>query len=137
MVTNTDNTDTISLEQRIEKVKELRKQGYNCSQCVMLAFPDVHGFDDETAARLTAACGGGMACGEICGVATAISMLTGMGSWKAPSDKAATYKSVRGLLDGFRSGFGALTCRELKAAGRSCNELIVTGVRMLHEELDR
>lgn len=135
MVIDIKNPST--LDERLDNVKNLRKQGYNCSQCVMMSFPDIHGLDSGTVAKLTAACGAGMTSGEICGVASAIAMLHGMRCWNTPDDKAATYKNVRILLDAFRSKFGAMTCRELKAEGRSCNELIVSGIRMLHEELNK
>ena len=48
-----------TLEQRKERARALHKQGYNCSQCVVMVFDDVHGLSDEVAARASAGFGGG------------------------------------------------------------------------------
>ena len=37
----------MTLEQRIEIANRMRNKGYNCSQCVAMAFPDIHNLPDE------------------------------------------------------------------------------------------
>ena len=45
-----------SLEERINRARDLHKSGYNCSQCVFMIFDDIHGMDAETAAKVSAGC---------------------------------------------------------------------------------
>ena len=35
-------------------------KGYNCTQAVVLAFSDLHGMEEKTAAKLSSSFGGGM-----------------------------------------------------------------------------
>lgn len=42
------------MEDRIQKVVELFKSGYNCSQSVVAAFADMYGFTQEQAVRMSA-----------------------------------------------------------------------------------
>ena len=46
-----------TLEERIERARALHKKGYNCSQCVVMVFDDVHGLSDDVAARVSAGFG--------------------------------------------------------------------------------
>ena len=44
----------INIEERVAKARRLFKEGgYNCCQAVVLAYNDVFGLDDETAAALS------------------------------------------------------------------------------------
>lgn len=124
----------MTLEQRIEKAKTYRSQGYNCAQCVLVAFSDLTGMDDATALKTAIGLGGGCGCGEICGVLSAMALVRGMQSQGAPADKGAVYVSMRGLRDTFAGKFGAVACRDLKAPGKpvACNDLILEGIAMLH-----
>ena len=62
------------IEKRVEKAKELFRQGFNCSQAVFAACADLYGIEDETLAlRLSASFGGGIGrmrqtCGAACGM---------------------------------------------------------------------
>ena len=63
-----------TLESRLERARELRKQGYTCSQCVVMVFDDVHNLSEEAAAAVSIGLGGGVggqhqACGTITGMA--------------------------------------------------------------------
>ena len=42
-----------TLESRLERARELRKQGYTCSQCVVMVFDDVHNLSEEAAAAVS------------------------------------------------------------------------------------
>ncbi|MCM1483925.1 MAG: C-GCAxxG-C-C family protein [Muribaculaceae bacterium] len=126
-----------SLEARINKVKDLRAKGFNCSQCVLMAFDDVHGLDDDTASKLAVGAGGGVGgCGEVCGVAATMAMIEGFRTWDSPKDKPTAYSSIAGINGDFRKKFGALTCRELKQLRRPCNELIYYGVEYMHKHIN-
>ena len=129
----------MTLDERLDKARGLREQGYNCAQCVCAAFPDVSGLDEADALRVSIGFGGGVGgCGEVCGVFSAMAMLEGMRSPGGPADKKQVYGSVKGLRDAFVGEFGCLLCRELKAPGRvvSCNDLIFRGVEMYHKHLE-
>ena len=43
-----------------QKAMQLFKEGYNCSQAVVLAFEDLYDMDRETAAKFSSAFGGGL-----------------------------------------------------------------------------
>ena len=59
----------INIEERVEKAMRLFKEGgYNCCQAVVLAYNDMFGIDDTTAAALSSGFGGGMGrMREVCG----------------------------------------------------------------------
>ena len=50
----------MKLNERIEIANRLRAQGLNCSQCVAMAFPDIHNQPDEIMAKLSIGFGGGV-----------------------------------------------------------------------------
>lgn len=130
----------ISLDERKARAAELHKQGYNCAQSVILAFPEIAENESEPLiAALTAGFGGGVcASGEICGVASALAVATGLRLWKAPADKKNVYAEGRALVKKFEQNNGYLRCRDLKKAAnppRPCPDLISDGVAILAEYL--
>ncbi len=46
------NKTDLSLQQRLLKAKEYKGNGYNCAQCMFMAFSDIHNLDDNTALAL-------------------------------------------------------------------------------------
>ena len=70
----------INIEERVAKARRLFKEdGYNCCQAVVLAYNDVFGLDDETAAALSSGFGGGMGrMREVCGSVSGMVMLAGL-----------------------------------------------------------
>lgn len=125
-----------TLEERINRMKELRKQGFICSQCVAMVFDDVHGLSPEVAERLTAGFGGGIGgSGEVCGAVSAMVMLDGCVNYSSPTEKKELYGHVRGLCDRFKNSNGSLLCRDLRVPGKkSCNELIEEVITGCHNE---
>ena len=92
--------------------------GYNCAQAVVLAFRDLLGMDEQTAARLSCGFGGGMGrmrevCGTFSGVVTVMSWLYGYSDPSDNATKAALYERIRALADEFRADNGSIICREL------------------------
>lgn len=126
----------MNIEERIERMNELRRQGYNCAQSTLMVFGDITGLDEKQAAVMTSALGAGVAgCGSICGVANAIAIAVGLTHGSEPSEKVAAAKEARPLVEAFAADNGGrLDCRDLKTPGnvRSCNELVEQGVRILH-----
>ena len=51
----------IDIEERVAKAQRLfKEEGYNCCQAVVLAYNDLFGIDDDTAASMSSGFGGGM-----------------------------------------------------------------------------
>lgn len=105
-------------EDRVEKAVALFREGYNCSQSVVVAFADLYGFTREQALHMSASFGGGIGrMRETCGAACGLFMLAGLekcaleGSDRA--SKAANYAMVQELAETFRQRHGALRCADL------------------------
>lgn len=119
---------------------DARLEGFNCAQSVLLAFADIIPLDRQSLLSLSAPLGAGLACGEICGVANALAIASGL-MMKAdfPEAKGDAMKRARQLIETFRTRNGALRCADLKGVpGKpSCNELILQGVEILHRDLNK
>ena len=108
----------VNAEERAEKAKSLFKEGYNCSQSVLLAYCDFLGLDKQLAANITAPLGGGMGrLREVCGAVSGMFMVAGL-HYKAPipNDKDAKtkiYKIVQELAESYRKENGSIICRDL------------------------
>ncbi len=111
--------EEFDLEERVRKAGLLFKEGgYNCCQAVVLAYCDLFGLDEKTAASLSSGFGGGMGrMREVCGSVSGMVMLSGMLSpADNPADKAgrtANYALVQEVAGEFRRINGSIICREL------------------------
>lgn len=101
------------------------KQGYNCAQAVFLAFGELTGMDETTAARLVSSFGGGMGrMREVCGaVSGALAVLGLVNGYSDPTDNAGKmrhYEDVREFAERFKTqtGSGTIICRELLEGAR-------------------
>lgn len=109
----------IDIEERVEKAMRLFKEGgYNCCQAVVLAYNDVFGIDDNTAAALSSGFGGGMGrMREVCGSVSGMVLLAGLLKPATdPSDMTArtgNYALVQEIASDFKSLNGSIVCREL------------------------
>ena len=109
----------LNIEERVEKAKRLFKEGgYNCCQAVVLAYNDVFGLDDKTAASIASGFGGGMGrMLEVCGSVSGMVFLSGLISpADNPSDKGArtaNYALVQEVAGEFKAINGSIICREL------------------------
>ncbi|MBQ8837766.1 MAG: C_GCAxxG_C_C family protein, partial [Bacteroidales bacterium] len=65
------------IEERVAKAKRLFKEGgFNCCQAVVLAYNDLFGLEDETAAAISSGFGGGMGrLREVCGSVSGMVLL--------------------------------------------------------------
>ena len=70
----------IDIEERVAKAKRLFKEGgYNCCQAVVMAYNDIFGLDDATAAAISSGFGAGMGrMREVCGSVSGMVILTGL-----------------------------------------------------------
>ena len=140
-----------------ELAAEYFQRGYNCSQAVLLAFSDLTGMDEKTAAALSSSFGGGMGrLREVCGAVSGAFMVAGI-LWGGygPEDreaKAAHYSLIQSLAARFREENGSIICRELLGLPgasepvpeartadfyhhRPCGEYVRMAARIIDEEL--
>lgn len=102
---------------RSEKAKALFKEGYNCSQSVLLAFADCFEINVDTLSAISAGFGGGMGrLREVCGAFSGAVMLAGLtqqfevGNYQQKKD---LYQTVQTMAEAFREQNGSIICREL------------------------
>ena len=109
----------IDIEERVAKAQRLfKEEGYNCCQAVVLAYNDLFGIDDDTAASMSSGFGGGMGrMREACGSVSGMVMLAGLiAPAKDPSikvDRTRNYALVQEMADSFKAINGSIVCREL------------------------
>lgn len=124
---------TIQIE---ELSRELHRDGYSCSQCVLMALADKLDIDKNTAAKIGAGLGAGVAVGEICGAASAIAIAEGLrqNDTSADSKKGVMPKVGKLMREFSRPYDGRITCRDLKGkCGATCDELIARAIRLLED----
>ena len=112
------------IEKRVERAKELFKQGFNCSQAVCAACADLYGMDEEMALRVSASFGGGIGrMRQTCGAACGMFILAGLENGSAiPGDaegKKNNYALVQDLAAKFKDENGSLICAELLSGTRN------------------
>lgn len=124
-------------DQRKQIALDLRRQGYNCAQSVIMAFDDVTGLDRDLAARLTSGLGTGVGgCGEICGVINAMAITQGTRQSAEAAGKAASAREARDLLERFSAHTGGrVRCADLKGKEgvMPCTDLVLLGVDILYD----
>lgn len=101
-----------------EKARDFFLEGYSCSQSVMLAFSDLTGIDEKTAALLASSFGGGMGrmrevCGAVSGMLMVAGVLFGYSDPKATTEKAAHYARVQELAKRFKERNTTIICRDI------------------------
>ena len=101
-----------------EKAIQLFENGYNCAQSVFVAFCDITGLDEKTAASLSSSFGAGMGrmrevCGAISGMFMAAGILYGYSDPKANNEKAEHYARIQSLARDFKEINGSIICHEL------------------------
>ncbi len=88
------------------------RQGYNCSQAVVLAFCDEMGIDKSTASRMTIGLGGGIGrMREVCGTISGAAVV--LGCIYRNENKSEIYRRVQHLAGIFKEHNGSVVCREL------------------------
>jgi len=103
---------------RIETAVRMFERDFACSQSVLAAFADPADLSRETALRVAAGFGGGLArSGETCGAVVGAIMALSLRHCGDPADeplsKERTYPAVREFLARFRALHGTIVCREL------------------------
>ena len=135
--------------ERCQAAIDYRRQGLNCSQCLLAAFADVAGLTLEQAMALGAGMGGGVRCGSICGAVSTPVMLLGT-ACPDPTDRPAVTAVVKEYQRRFLEHFHRMDCRELLRSqelepselalelvgGDHCGRLIVTAAELLTDMLE-
>ena len=68
----------MDIEARVRRAEELFREGYNCSQSVLLAFADLTGADEALLGKLSIGLGGGVGrLREVCGAVSGMAMVAG------------------------------------------------------------
>jgi C_GCAxxG_C_C family probable redox protein len=103
---------------RVDDAVSCFRDGFMCSQAVLLAYAGQFGVDRESALRISAAFGGGMGrMGEICGAVTGAFMVIGLkyGRVVVQDTKSheKTNRLVKEFVGKFKSVNGSIVCREL------------------------
>lgn len=109
-----------------EMASSFFKEGYNCSQSVLLAFCEETGLDEKTAALIASGFGGGIGrtrniCGAVTGMIMAANMILGYSDPKAAEEKKNTYKMVQTFMEKFKEKNGSYICGELLGLKRKEN----------------
>lgn len=99
------------------------KEGYNCTQAVVLAHLDLLGVDKEQALKLCQSFGGGMGrlrqvCGTVSGMFFVAGALTGSGEPKDFESKKTNYEAVQKLAAEFEKKNGSIICATLLGLDR-------------------
>ena len=103
---------------RKEQAIEYFKQGYNCSQAVVLTFKDVLTIDAEELCKIVSPFGGGLSrmretCGAVSGMVLVLGNVIGYSTPEMGEKKHELYKNTQEILKIFEKRYGSLTCRVL------------------------
>lgn len=103
---------------RKELAMENFRQGYNCTQAVVLAFADLLPYDKNLLSQMACGFGGGMGrlrevCGAFSGVILTLNLLEGYSTPETGEVKATHYAKIQSLAKTFEEQHGSLVCRTL------------------------
>lgn len=97
-----------------EKIDELSKKGYNCSQTVLCYFSEELGLDEETALKISCPFEMGMYESGQCGALTAGYMVLGLKYGSTDFDKRIELaKKTLSFKNEFKEKMGSTNCNEL------------------------
>ena len=111
------------IKERTKRAVELFKQGYNCSQSVVMAYADLYDIDINTVAKLATSFGGGMGrLREVCGAVSGMFMVFGLEypfiDTKNKASKNENYKKVQETATEFKTAMGSIICADLLSQKR-------------------
>lgn len=103
---------------RKEKAMQSFLDGYNCSQCMMLAFEDLLTIDLDTALKIASPFGGGMGrlrevCGSVSGMFMILGYIYGYNDPKDATGKKDLYAHIQELARRYEEANGSIICRDL------------------------
>jgi C_GCAxxG_C_C family probable redox protein len=91
------------------------KEGYNCTQAVVMAFKDVLSIDPNELCKISSPFGGGISrmretCGAVTGMVLVLGNLIGYDTPEIGVKKHELYKNTQELLRIFENKYGSLRC---------------------------
>ena len=94
------------------------KEGYNCSQSVVMAFKDVLTIDAKELCKIASPFGGGISrmretCGAVTGMVLVLGNLIGYDTPEMGEKKHELYKNSQEILKIFENRYGSLRCGAL------------------------
>ena len=103
---------------RKEQAINYFKEGFNCTQAVVLAFKDILTIDANELCKIASPFGGGISrmretCGAVSGMVLVLGNLIGYNTPETGEKKHELYKNTQELLKIFENRYGSLTCRVL------------------------
>lgn len=103
---------------RKEKAMQSFLEGYNCSQCMILAFADLLTIDVDMALKIASPFGGGMGrlrevCGSVSGMFMILGYMKGYNEAEDYDGKKELYEHVQELARRYEEANGSIICREL------------------------
>lgn len=103
---------------RKEKAMQSFLEGYNCAQCMMLAFEDMLTIDVDTALKIASPFGGGMGrlrevCGSVSGMFMVLGFVKGYNEPGNYEGKKELYEHVQELARRYEEANGSIICRDL------------------------
>jgi C_GCAxxG_C_C family probable redox protein len=106
------------MSEKVDAAVACFREGFSCSQAILSTWGGEFGLERETALRVAAGFGGGMAgLGEVCGAVTGalivIGLKHGQTEAKDKERKESNYARVHDFIGRFRSRNASLLCREL------------------------
>ncbi len=112
---NSDFEEKLQESKYAVKAMELFKEGYNCSQSVVLAFSDMYDLDTTAMLRLSSSFGAGMGrlrqvCGAVSGMFMVAGLLYGYDGAKDIDGKTLHYKRIQELAHEFEEMNGSIVC---------------------------
>lgn len=102
----------------VKQAQSLFLDGYLCSQSVLMTYADMFELNPETAARIAAPFGGGVArrgetCGAVSGAFMVIGLMYGHTSADDHESKEKTYQGVEQFISQFQERNGSILCNQL------------------------
>jgi len=103
---------------RKEKAMQSFLDGYNCAQCMIIAFEDLLTIDAETALKIASPFGGGMGrlrevCGSVSGMFMILGYVRGYHEAGDYDGKKELYEHIQELARRYEEANGSIICREL------------------------
>lgn len=106
------------MNDHVTEVLELFEAGYNCTQAVLSVFSNEMGIPKETALKISAPFGGGIAgygnfCGALTGAIMVIGLKYGNSSATDYERKKKSTEKTSELIDSFEKQYGSCNCCDL------------------------
>lgn len=116
-------------DERMERARQLHKNGFNCCQSVLLAYADKLSIDEGAAQKVSSPFGRGLVgMREVCGCVSGMAMACALSGHE---------ESAKSAIETFRNANGDVVCaRLIKMGKKPCNELVSDAAGILSQYLD-